>query len=134
MILAVCIDDSNGLMFNNRRLSSDKAVVHDILQIAGTNTIIVNPYSAPLFQGFESQIAVKDDHLNERCDFCFAEFGDVLKVQYSVDTLIVYKWNRHYPSDMKFPLDAFKSRMKLESTAEFEGSSHLCISREVYVR
>lgn len=134
MVLAVCVDDSNGLMFNNRRLSSDKAVVRDILQIAETKTITVSPYSAPLFQGFEDLIAVKEEHLSSKGDFCFAEFGDFLKIIDSVDMLIVYKWNRRYPSDAKFPLDAFKARFTLKSTTEFEGVSHSCITREVYAR
>ncbi len=133
MVLAVCIDDSNGLMFNNRRLSSDKAVVRDMLQIAGT-AITVNPYSAPLFQGFEDCIVVKEDHLSSKRDFCFAEFGDFLEIMDTVDTLIVYKWNRRYPSDTKFPLDAFKGRLTLDKAEDIEGSSHPCISREVYVR
>ena len=42
MILAVCIDDQNGLMFNGRRVSSDKAVVQDLMKKANVQ-ILVKP-------------------------------------------------------------------------------------------
>lgn len=133
MILAVCIDDSNGLMFNNRRLSSDKAVIQDVLEFAAEKKISILPYSASIFQEFDGRFII-NEKLNSNSEFCFAEFGDFLKIKDSVDMLIVYKWNRRYPSDTKFPLDAFKAFMTLNSTMDFEGSSHPCITREVYVR
>ena len=133
MILAVCIDDANGLMFNNRRVSSDSAVVRDLLDIAGACKITAMPYSLPLFQGVEERISVAEN-LNPDAAFFFAESGDFLEIKESVDQLIIYKWNRRYPSDRKFPVDAYKKRMTLKSTTEFEGTSHPCITREVYVR
>ena len=133
MILAVCIDDHNGLSFNSRRVSSDKAVIQDIVKVADTQIIMITPYSAPLFQDFQGRIEVKKN-IFESSAVCFAEAGDFLSVIDDVEKLIVYKWNRRYPSDQKFPLDAFKACMRLENTEDIPGSSHPCITREVYIR
>ena len=132
MVLVVCIDDSNGLMFNNRRVSSDKAVIQNLLGIAD-EPILLRAYSAPLFQGFEDRITICESVPTD-AGIYFAETGDFLALVDFVETLIVYKWNRRYPSDQKFPMDAFKNCMTLKNVEEFEGTSHPCITREVYVR
>ena len=134
MVLIVCVDDNNGLMFNKRRLSSDRAVLLDILELLGADSIAMTHYSASLFQGFESKIVTSEDFLDLKCNFVFAECGDFLKIAHDVDMLILYKWNRKYPSDQKFPLDVFTSAMTLKSTNDFVGNSHPCVTREVYVR
>jgi len=134
MVLIVCIDDNNGLSFNNRRVSSDKAVIQDIIKLADSQDITLSAYSAPLFQNFQDRLEVREDIFDSVSGVRFAEAGDFLGVMDKVEKLIVYKWNRRYPSDRKFPIDAYKSCMTLESTEEIEGSSHPCITREVYIR
>ena len=51
-----------------------------------------------------------------------------------IDTLIIYRWNRLYHSDVKFDVDVKKSGYKLKSSTEFAGSSHDKITKEIYVR
>ena len=134
MVLAVCIDDHNGLMFNKRRVSADRNVIEDIIHNMTGDTISIAPYSLPLFKDYEHRVAVTDAFLDHSNVFCFAEYGNFLDIIDTVQTLIVYKWNRKYPSDLKFPMDQYKSIMILKSVEEFEGHSHECITREVYVR
>lgn len=134
MVLIVCVDDHNGLSFNNRRISSDTAVVQDIIKVADSKIITISAYSAFLFHDFRDSIEVREDVFGSASAVCFAEAGDFLSIIDNVHKLIVYKWNRCYPSDRKFPLDAYKSRMRLESTEDITGSSHPCITREVYIR
>ena len=134
MVLAICIDDDNGLMFNNRRVSSDKAVIEDLVRLGDPQIITISTCSAMLFRDYQDRVEVKEDVFESASGFCFAEDGDFLSVLESVKKLIVYKWNRRYPSDRKFPLDAYRSRMTLESTKDIEGHSHPCITREVYIR
>lgn len=134
MILIVCIDDRGGLLFNNRRLSSDKAVVQDMFQYTQIDKICIAPYSLPLFGSFEDRVTVSEQGFDNGMQCCFAEKCDFLSLLDAVDRLIVYKWNRCYPSDTKFPFDAFKQRLKLSCSYDFEGTSHSCITREVYVR
>jgi dihydrofolate reductase len=50
-----------------------------------------------------------------------------------VDEVYLYKWNRKYPSDVKFPKDMLND-FKLEGSTDFEGNSHEKITEERYVR
>ena len=134
MILAICIDDTNGMMFNHRRVSSDKMVIQDILLNVDADIVAIAPYSLPLFKDFESNVVVAEDLLHSGNTFCFAESGDFLEIRDEVQKLIVYKWNRRYPSDCKFPMELFRTVMRLNSVEEFQGYSHECITKEVYVR
>ena len=49
-----------------------------------------------------------------------------------MEGLVLYRWNRRYPADLycTLPLEDFV----LEERREFAGSSHECITREVYRR
>jgi len=50
-----------------------------------------------------------------------------------VDEIYLYKWNRKYPSDVKFPKDMLKN-FDMDGAADFEGNSHEKITEERYVR
>lgn len=130
MVLIVCLDNRDGLMFNNRRLSRDGAVIEDMLQTVCPEILTVSSYSAELFVTQESRICISDDPLSGEC--YFAEDGSFSEIVDRVSALIIYRWNRAYPSDLKFPIDLYKNRMKLQGTTEFAGTSHERITKEVY--
>ena len=134
MKLIACIDENCGLMFNKRRVSSDVAVIDRITEIVGDGKILVNSYSAPLFIGKADNIVVDDDFLikAETEDYCFVENADITEHLVGVTELILYHWNRKYPSDFKFPKEAAIKGKKLISTSEFSGNSHEKITEEVY--
>ena len=50
-----------------------------------------------------------------------------------INSVIVYKWNRQYPSDMKLDIEPSEGRV-LVSSVEFAGYSHEKITKEVYSR
>ena len=51
-----------------------------------------------------------------------------------IDNIIIYKWNRIYPSDLYFDIDIKNGQWKLIETEEFQGSSHEKITKEIYRR
>jgi hypothetical protein len=51
-------------------------------------------------------------------------------VEAKIEKIIVFWWNRHYPSDRKFDLDL--SKWNKVSEEEFAGYSHEKITKEVY--
>ena len=61
MKLIVCIDENNGMMFNNRRQSKDRVVIEKIEEIIDSEPLYIDTYSKKLF---ESAI-VSDDITNE---------------------------------------------------------------------
>ena len=48
--------------------------------------------------------------------------------------LEIYRWNRHYPSDVRWEPDLAGMGFILTETTEFAGTSHEKITREVYER
>ena len=49
MILAVCIDDRNGMLFNGRRQSQDRVLREDLVREAGGGPLWMSAYSARQF-------------------------------------------------------------------------------------
>ena len=80
MKIIVCLDNHNGYMFNNRRLSSDKHITDNIEKIAKTNRVIVTPYSRKLFSK-RSNVIVNNEPLAvaSNNDYCFVEDSDINK-------------------------------------------------------
>lgn len=128
MKLILCLDDNNGMFFNHRRQSRDSKVVEDIVSSLDGNRLFINEYSKSLF---ESSVYTVLSPKDEVCadDFYFCEDKPVADIMPDVQTVIVYRWNRVYPSDLNLDIDLTK--FELLSTCEFEGSSHH-ITKEVY--
>lgn len=137
MILIVCLDDKNGMMFNKRRQSRDAAVTADIVTEVGDGILWMNEYSSKLFINVEMnncEIRIDEDFLDSASqgEYCFLEGKGASDVNDRIEKLIIYKWNRLYPSDVSFdiPLDGWKQ----EKICEFAGNSHEKITKEVYVK
>lgn len=125
MKLIVCLDDNNGMMFNNRRQSRDKILIENVLEFCKGEKLYTNEYSARLFP--ENAVEICE---NPKSGYCFAENFTVN--ENDIEEIIVYKWNRVYPADVQFNIDLKK--WNLAETVDFAGSSHEKITRERYVR
>ena len=130
MILIVCLDLNNGMYFNNRRQSRDREVIKNIAFITKNNNLIMTEYSHKLFENECENIVITDDFKGEHSenDFCFVENEDVQLE--NVKKIIVYRWDKVYPSDYCLNLESYH----LTSTLEFKGYSHEKIVKEVYLR
>lgn len=130
MKLIVCVDKSNGMLFNNRRQSQDRALREKILSLIGDSKLYLNEYSAKQFENTDKLI-VCDDFVSMAAsgDFCFAE--NVQIPVESIDEVYLFKWNRDYPADMYFNVD-LKNGFKKIKTEDFAGFSHEKITLEIY--
>ena len=130
MKLIFCLDDRGGMMFNGRRQSQDRELRKRILETLGDKPLIMSSYSAKQFvEG--GNIIISDTPQNGVNDGVYF----VEDLPYSldkVDEITIYRWNRHYPSDVKFDADLSKEGFVLDSVYEFEGSSHENITEEKY--
>lgn len=117
------VDDNLGMSFNNRRQSFDRYVIDDIKKICGDKLYIDN-CSSDLFD--KTCLSLSDD-----C-FYFYEFGNIDDFIDKIDIIILYKWNRVYPSDRFFPIDL--SNWRIISSTSFAGYSHEKITRAIYKR
>ncbi len=132
MTVIFCLDDQNGLLFNRRRLSRDKAVSADIAVLAQNVHLRVSPYSVPLFENICVPLA-SEDFLDQAQpeDLCFVEDRDITPYLSKIERIIIYRWNRRYPSDTRLEPSLLKAFEKTESI-DFPGNSHENITREVY--
>ncbi len=132
MNLIVVLDDKNGMLFNRRRQSRDRVLTARILEISG-GKLIVNAYTAELFAGTNADLTIAEDPLSaaKPGDWCFLEDRSPVPAGGNIEKLVVYRWNRVYPSDLKFTLDL--SAMKRVSSTDFAGYSHENITEEVYL-
>lgn len=133
MTLILCADDRDGLLFHNRRLSRDSVLCNRILELCGNKTLWMNSYSASIFPRNTPNIRVSEKFLEEagEGEFCFVENTEITEVLSRTKTLVIYRWNRSYPSDVKLPESLLEGK-KPVSTLEFAGSSHPSITQEVY--
>lgn len=137
MNIIVCLDDNNGMMFNKRRQSQDKVLRTSIKELVKDNNLFMNEYSYKLYKDIDDgNIRVCDNYLDEcgNNDFCLVENNLLSSYIDKINTIIIYKWNRHYPGDLYFDINVKDEKWELINSEDFEGSSHEVITKEVYRR
>ena len=127
MTVFICLDDRGGMTFLGKRLSRDAAVIADVLAFSD-GKLSVHPYSLPLFGGAAE---AREDYLNVG-ENCFVEREELKPHLGRITRLVVYRWNRHYPSDRVPDIDPAAEGFVLKETSDFPGTSHEKITREVY--
>ena len=135
MILIVCIDERNGMLFNNRRQSRDKVLINHILEMTKDKTLWITGFSQDMFDVVDNKQIIIDNEFYEKADkedFCFVENMDVNTLIDKVDKIVIYNWNRHYPADLYFDISLDNWVVTFEN--EFIGSSHTRITEKIYVR
>ena len=129
MTIYVCLDDRNGMLFNRRRQSRDAAVLEDI-RTSIPDALTIDPFSEKLIQSAGIPYVLADGDLPEDAHF-FLEARPAAQAVACASTLVIYRWNRHYPADVRWNIPAGFS---LAETTEFPGKSHEKITKEVYTR
>lgn len=134
MKIIVCVDDSGGMMFNNRRQSRDRTLIADVIETVSDSKLYIDKYSEKLFVEYEGKYTVAEDmlYVADSQDFCFVENKQLQEFMDKIDEIIIYRWNRRYPSDFYFDIDM--NGFKLCSADEFEGYSHDVITKEIFRR
>ena len=128
MKLIVCLDDRCGMAFNKRRQSRDRIQLADMRELVGDSTLAIAPYSERLIADGGFSYTVYDNPLSSDEEYCFLETQ--APTECKLDGVVIYRWGRSYPSDVKFTLDI--SLFNLVEVREFVGSSHEKIIREIY--
>lgn len=127
MTLYICLDDRNGLKFNKRRQSRDAAVLEDIRSQIAEN-LRIEPFSEKLIQEAEIPYVLS----SEAAEDYFAEDVPSEEILNQTERIVIYRWNRHYPADVRWDPDLSALGFSLRETTEFPGTSHEKITREVY--
>ena len=139
MHVILCADDRNGMMFHRRRQSRDRAVLEDIEKLRAGKTLLMYKYSDKMFseygysdhETFESSEAALTAAGED--DFCFLEDISPAAHRGRIGSIVIYRWNRHYPSDLRIEGDLLDGWAAVERM-DFEGNSHEKITREIFER
>lgn len=140
MKLILAISDERGYAFNKRRQSRDRNMISFVCDVLSGAKIRIKEYSLPLFEGFTLRgLSVHDeDFLSEAGDddYCFVEVeDDFLNYKEDISEIILFKWNRKYPSDKFLPeIEELHPDFKMVETMDFQGNSHDIITLEVWSR
>ena len=129
MKLIVCLDDRGGMTFMKRRQSRDRVQIEDMAKLIFGSTLAVSPYTEPLLLDSGINYTVCENPAIAKSDYCFIENTPLPDIA-EIDGVVIYRWGRHYPSDVKFTADL--GAFSLDSVYEFRGSSHEKITREIY--
>ena len=135
MKIIVCVDDNNGMMFNNRRQSRDSILIQDIIANLDGSNLLIAPYSEKLFENSDIDTFFISDFILDEAepdDSCFIENKSLAKHASNINELIIYRWNRNYPANTYLDIDPISLGMELIATTEFVGSSHEKITKELY--
>ena len=131
MNIIICLDDKNGIEFNKRRQSRDSVLCDRILSITKGHALWMSRYSAKMFLSAKVNVDTEFLNLANDGDYCFVENDDFMRYLDKLEKVIVYRWNRVYPSDKKVATD-FLNEKQLTSSIDFKGSSHERITEEIY--
>lgn len=135
MVIIICVDEKNGMLFNNRRQSKDRILTDHILEKTKNEKLWITSFSEDIFDVNAADNIIIDNQFIEKIekeDYCFIENIDVNTIIDKVDKIILYNWNRHYPADKYFNINL--DGWVVVSEDEFSGFSHEKITEKIYVR
>lgn len=135
MKLFLCIDDEGGMTFMDRRVSLDGVVTDDIAAIAGEG-LSVFPYSERLFKeaGYSPRVIKTNADAPRGDGSLFIEERSPAAFLDGTDTVVIYKWNRLYPSDLQIDFSPIDEGFVLTESVDMVGVAHEKITRETYTR
>lgn len=130
MEIIICLDDNNGMLFNNRRQSRDSKVLWDIKNNL-QNSLTIFPFSEKLVSSAEIPYEIMSGSASENT-VLFVEDRGIKEFLPVTNKITVYRWNRVYPADLTLDIDLAKEGFRSVSVYEFAGSSHEKITKEVF--
>lgn len=132
MKVYLCLDDRGGLLFNGRRLSRDGLVLADLASDAA-RALTIDPFSEKLLASSGIPYELAHEQISEDACF-FLENRDPAQLLPKASELVIYRWNRVYPSDVRWEETPEAYGFSLKERTEFSGKSHEKITKEVYIK
>lgn len=132
MNVIVCIDEVGGMMFHGKRVSRDIEVLKNMIDMIGNDQLHMNEYSMKLFHDNEMYQNIQSFQLMDD-GYYFIEDERVNNYLSSAKKLIIYCWNRKYPSDVKLDMEVVNKSFQLIRQEDIVGKSHDLITKSVFV-
>ena len=137
MIVVQCVDNRNGTRFNGRRQSRDRLLRRRVLEKCRGRVLWMDAASFRQFQEdgpFQGELRVAEDFLSRAGsgEVCFVEGLPLAPWLEQIEAVVLYRWNRDYPADVRLDWDL--AAFRIAEAREFPGRSHPRITRTIYVR
>lgn len=135
MKVIAAVDNRYGMLFNHRRVSSDRELSGRILRMAEGARLWMNSYSAKLFPEGAPGLCVDEAYLElaGSGEYCLVEDRSIGAYRDRLEEVILCKWNRDYPSDFRLDFIPEEQKMRRIASEEFRGDSHENITMERWV-
>ncbi len=127
MRIILALDDSNGMLFNHRRQSSDIAVRCRIKELIQEGILYLNAYSAGQFKDTDIRLSIDEDFLYKtgKGEYCFVENEKLSDMKEDIEKFVIFRWNRRYPSDHVLDVLPEECGMICVCIEEFRGHPHV---------
>lgn len=131
MIAILCLDNNNGMMFNDRRQSQDRVLRKYIAEMTKDEKVYMNAYTKKLYEEIEHPI-VSEDFLQKagKGEPCIVENLSLNPVIDQIEEIVIFRWNKVYPSDQILDVDL--GEWNLVEEEQIEGSTHE-ITKQIYL-
>ena len=130
----VCTDKNGGILFNERRVARDRAVIYDRFGNLNGSNLFIRPCSKTLLEDTDAIETLSFDNIPEE-DYCFFEDLDISDFFDLATQIVIYMWDKKYPSDFAVDPAIFKeSGYTLRAVKDIAGRTHEKIRKEVWER
>jgi hypothetical protein len=132
MTLIVCLDQNDGILFNNRRQTLD----FELLKIVekSFSDIHISDFSQKYFSNIRCTVSENPFLSAVDNSAVFHECGEALPYLDKIDKIVIYRWAKVYPADTYFDICPTESGFKLSGKIKFSTEVHKDIIKEIYKR
>ena len=100
MIIILCLDNNNGMMFNDRRQSQDRGLREYIAEMTKGEKVYMNAYTEKLYEEINDPVVCEDLlHKAGKGETCIVENLPLKPVIDQIEEIVIFRWNKVYPSD-----------------------------------
>ena len=135
MIIILTLDDKNAVSFAGKRQANDRTVADYMSNITKDAPLYIKEKSGAFFKNCDTPptlYTVESFDNLKNGDVCFMEEVPSTQLMAQAEKLIVFRWNRNYPSMTKERVNL--SGWHLDCSLEFPGYSHDKITMEVLLK
>ena len=99
MIIILCLDNNNGMMFNDRRQSQDRGLREYIAEMTKGEKVYMNAYTEKLYEEINDPVVCEDFlHKAGKGETCIVENLPLKSVIDQIEEIVIFRWNKVYPS------------------------------------
>ena len=95
MIIILCLDNNNGMMFNDRRQSQDRGLREYIAEMTKGEKVYMNAYTEKLYEEINDPIVCEDClHKAGKGETCIVENLPLKPVIDQIEEIVIFRWNK----------------------------------------